>query len=315
MLKWHAVAPALSITERMELRQLQYFIAVAEQLNFSTAAKSLCITQSTLSQQIKQLEEELGVRLLERNSHEVVLTEPGEAFLPNARRTIDDAETSKLYIRDLQHLKTGVLNVGVTYSFHPIMTETVLTFMRRFPAIRLNIFYKRMEDLLEDLQKRQVDFVLSYKPLHALPSIKSRELFRTQLAAITAVDHPLAGQKSVTLKELAQCDLALPTNGLQARNFFNRFAEKSDLHFNVRFQLNVVHMLLDLVGRSRLVSVLSASTVKGHQDVVAIPIDLPENEMIGCIHTLEGAYEKNAAKEFLQLLRQQNDLQEMVNSM
>ena len=268
MLKWHAVAPALSITERMELRQLQYFIAVAEQLNFSTAAKSLCITQSTLSQQIKQLEEELGVRLLERNSHEVVLTEPGEAFLPNARRTIDDAET--------------------------IMPETVLTFMRRFPAIRLNIFYKRMEDLLEDLQKRQVDFVLSYKPLHALPSIKSRELFRTQLAAITAVDHPLAGQKSVTLKELAQCDLALPTNGLQARNFFNRFAEKSDLHFNVRFQLNVVHMLLDLVGRSRLVSVLSASTVKGHQEVVAIPIDLPENEMIGCIHTLEGAYEKNA---------------------
>ena len=172
-----------------------------------------------------------------------------------------------------------------------------------------------MEDLLEDLQKRQVDFVLSYKPLHALPSIKSRELFRTQLAAITAVDHPLAGQKSVTLKELAKCDLALPTNGLQARNFFNRFAEKSDLHFNVRFQLNVVHMLLDLVGRSRLVSVLSASTVKGHQEVVAIPIDLPENEMIGCIHTLEGAYEKNAAKEFLQLLRQQNDLQEMVNSM
>ena len=114
---------------------------------------------------------------------------------------------------------------------------------------------------------------------------------------------------------MAKCDLALPTNGLQARNFFNRFAEKSDLHFNVRFQLNVVHMLLDLVGRSRLVSVLSASTVKGHQEVVAIPIDLPENEMIGCIHTLEGAYEKNAAKEFLQLLRQQNDLQEMVNSM
>ena len=101
----------------MELRQLRYFIKVAERLSVSEAAKDLCITQSTLSQQIRQLENELGVQLFDRTSRGVKLTEMGVEMLPYAAKTVQDAEVCVDHISDIQNLKAGVLRVGVSYSF------------------------------------------------------------------------------------------------------------------------------------------------------------------------------------------------------
>ena len=114
----------------MELRQLKYFIRVAECLNFSEAAKESCISQSTLSQQIKQLEQELGSELFLRNSRTVSLTEAGMELLPYARTTIKDADACIERIRDLKDILTGTMNIGVTYSFSPILTETIFSFIR-----------------------------------------------------------------------------------------------------------------------------------------------------------------------------------------
>ncbi|MDO4172628.1 MAG: LysR family transcriptional regulator, partial [Prevotellaceae bacterium] len=122
----------------MELRQLKYFVKVADTLNFSEAAKALCVTQSTLSQQVKQLEGELGTQLLIRSSHSVTLTEAGEELLPYAQKTLHDAELCMVRINDLNQLSAGTLNIGVTYSFSPILTETLLLFMRMYPQIKLN---------------------------------------------------------------------------------------------------------------------------------------------------------------------------------
>lgn len=86
----------------MELRQLRYFVKAAETLNFSEAAKGLFITQSTLSQQIRQLETELDAQLFQRNSHEVTLTEAGTELLPYAKETLYAADTCQEHIRDLK---------------------------------------------------------------------------------------------------------------------------------------------------------------------------------------------------------------------
>ena len=123
----------------MELRQLKYFVKVAETLNFSEAAKILCVTQSTLSQQVKQLESELGTELLTRGSHKVAFTEAGSELLPHAQQTLNEAEMCKIRIKDLNSLSTGKLNIGVTYSFSPILTETLITFVKMYPKISLNI--------------------------------------------------------------------------------------------------------------------------------------------------------------------------------
>ena len=148
----------------MELRQLRYFVKAAELLNFSEAAKAVCVTQSTLSQQIRQLEIELDTQLFERNSHAVALTEEGEALLPAAIKTLYSADTCRERIDDLRRLTAGTLNIGVTYSFSPILTETVIEFMKHYPNVKLNIHYKTMEELMRMLSRREVDFVLAFRP-------------------------------------------------------------------------------------------------------------------------------------------------------
>ena len=105
----------------MELRQLKYFKAACELRNFSEAARLLHISQSTLSQQVKQLEDELDVPLFDRVGKRVVPTEAGLAFLPYATKAIHDAENGKQIIRDLKGIETGELRIGVTYSMSPLL--------------------------------------------------------------------------------------------------------------------------------------------------------------------------------------------------
>ena len=126
----------------MELRQLKYFVKTAQTLNFSEAARLLFVTQSTLSQQIRQLEQELGSDLFIRDSHSVQLTESGEQLLPLAQRTLQDAAACQDRIKDLHQILSGSLNIGITYSFAPLLTETVMEFLKIYPGVKLNIFYK-----------------------------------------------------------------------------------------------------------------------------------------------------------------------------
>ena len=285
----------------MELRQLKSFIKAAEMLSFSDAAKALNIAQSSLSQQIKQLEDELDVKLFLRNSHSIALTEAGKVMLPFALRTIHDAQTCTDRIRDLQKLLTGSLCIGVTYSFSPILTETVISFMKLYPHIKLNIIYEPMNKLMELLAKRQLDFVLAFKPTQPIADVESHTLFQNRLSAVVSATHPLASKENVTLSELEKYDLALPSKGLQARNAFDSIVNGSD-NFNIRIELNEVNILLKLIRQTRLVTVLAEDSIYNERDVKAIPIDIPENEMMGCVHILKDSYHKHSMKEFVRLL-------------
>ena len=285
----------------MELRQLKSFIKAAEMLSFSDAAKALNIAQSSLSQQIKQLEDELDVKLFLRNSHSITLTAAGKVMLPFALRTIHDAQTCTDRIRDLQKLLTGSLCIGVTYSFSPILTETVISFMKLYPHIKLNIIYEPMNKLMELLAKRQLDFVLAFKPTQPIADVESHTLFQNRLSAVVSATHPLASKEKVTLSELEKYDLALPSKGLQARNAFDSIVNGSD-NFNIRIELNEVNILLKLIRQTRLVTVLAEDSIYNERDVKAIPIDIPENEMMGCVHILKDSYHKHSMKEFVRLL-------------
>lgn len=297
----------------MELRQLRYFVKVAETLNFSEAAKVLCITQSTLSQQVKQLENELGTTLLVRSSHSVAMTEAGRELLPYAQKTLREAELCKTRISDLNSLAAGTLNIGVTYSFSPILTETLITFVRMYPKIKLNIFYKPMTELMELLREREVDLALAFRPTRHIDGVESHIIFQNSLSAIVSTSHPLAGHDRVTIAEMENYDLALPSKGLQARNAFDQIVTPYN-KFRIRIELNEVNILLKLIRQSKFVSVLAEATIHNETGVKAIPLDIPDNEMSGCVHTLKDTYHKKSMLEFIRLLNESLAVRERQNA-
>ena len=238
----------------MELRQLRYFLKVAELLNFSEASKALFVTQSTLSQQIKQLETELDTTLFERNSHEVTLTEAGQKLVRYAQKVVVDADICQQKMTDLKSLLTGELNIGVTFTFSPLLTETVLEFMERYPDVRLNIIYKTMAELMDMLQRHEVDFVLAFKPTEKNERVESYLLFNNNLVAVMSSTHPFAKRKSISLEDLKACQIAMPACGLQARNAFDDMIESSANNIKTRLEINDINILLKLVRQSKLVT-------------------------------------------------------------
>ncbi len=290
----------------MELRQLRYFVKLGELLNYSEAAKVLYISQSTLSQQTKQLEDELKCKLLIRNSHNVMLTDAGNYFLEDAKRTIQQANLCISRITDVQNLQIGTLNIGCTYTFSPILRESILSYMQQFPNVKLNVVCKSMEELMVLLQHQEVDFVLSYKPYVTFENIESHVLFDNKLCVIVSENHPLQSKKTISLAELEPFKLALPSNGLQARNTFDHIISDKDYKFDVRLEINEVSILLDLVSRSQLATVLSKASLTDYESLTAIPIDVANNDMEGCFHFVKGLYVKKAAKAFIRILSDKN---------
>lgn len=297
----------------MELRQLRYFVKAAETMNFSDAAKCLNIAQSSLSQQVRQLEDELGTQLFIRSSHSVRLTEAGEMMLPFALRTLHEAESCVDRIHDLQKLLTGTLNIGVTHSFSPILTESVISFMKMYRTIKLNIVYKQMNELMELLAKREIDFVLAFRPLQPMPDVESHILFQNALSAIVGKHHPLASKEKVSIAELEKYELALPSKGLQARNAFDSIAPDFN-SFNIRIELNEVNTLLKLIRQTGLVTVLAEDSIYDIQDVKAVPIDVPGNEMTGCVHILKDTYRKHSMQEFIRILTESIAVKRLQNN-
>ncbi len=290
----------------MEFRQLRYFVKVTELRSFSEASKVLFISQSTLSQQIKQLEEELGVELLVRDSRHVSMSDYGEQYLPYAKQVLKDVDTSTERMNDVRQLKIGTLNVGATYTFCPLLADTVRDYMKKYPGIKLKIYCRSMENLMEMLEHGQLDVALSYKPLQSYDDIDSHILFNSNLCVIAGKDNPVAKKERIRLAELENLPLVLPAKGLQARNAFDNLLYGQNFKFDVRLEINDLSMLLDMVSRTNLVTLLSGATIHSNKNFVAISLDHPHSEMQGSFHLLKGTYCKNATKEFLKMLVENN---------
>ena len=293
----------LNDTIRMELRQLKYFVNVAETNSFSEASRLLNITQSTLSQQIKQLENELGVMLFERSSHRVCLTDIGEAFLPEAKRALHAADVCIDRMNDIKGLKAGCLNIGSTFSFLPLLKDTVLLFMKEYPDIKLNIHCHDMETLIRMVKDRELDVALSYKPTSISPEIESHILFDNQLAVVVSEHHPLAGEEKVKFADIKRFPLVMPAKGLQARNAFDLLTRCSESQFNVRLEINEVNVIIDLVRSSKfLVTVISQAAVSHITGIKVITLDHQNTQMEGSFHILKDSNTKRSTKEFLKML-------------
>ena len=287
----------------MELRHLKYFVTIAKTLNFSEASRRLYITQGTLSQQIQQLEGEIGAQLFDRTKHSVVLTEAGEELLPLAIQTIEDSEVCSNRMRDLKGALTGTLRVGTTPSFSSLLTETVKRFVKEHPGVTLKIQSETALELIEMLRNKELDLALAFKPVMAYDELETEPLFRNSLSAIMRKDHPLATHKVLTMDDLENHRIVLPGQGLQARRAFDRFLGLDTRKLNVTLEVNDPNLIMDIVQSTNLITVLSSLASYYRQDLVAVPLEGGNYSMVGCIHRPKDGYRKRSADVFIEMLR------------
>ena len=190
----------------MELRHLRYFLAVAEEKNFTRAAERLGIGQPPLSQQIRALETEVGTLLFHRLPHGAELTESGKAFLDPARAAIAAAERARLSAQRAARGEIGMLRVGFTGSgaFTPLVPSLIRAFRRAYPDVEVELLELNSEKLMARLAREEVDIAF-LRP--ALADPEGLRLLRfpdePMVAALPAL-HPLAEHDRIALADLAE---------------------------------------------------------------------------------------------------------------
>ena len=151
----------------MEVRQLRYFVAVAEELNFTRAARRLKMAQPPLSIQIKQLETELGVELFDRSRRAIRLTEPGRALLPEARRLLDQMEEIAAMVRRIGSGSVGRLTVGfIPSASHTALPPLLRAFSGWAPEVELNLIEMTPDAIMRAIADDRIDVGLIYLPIN-----------------------------------------------------------------------------------------------------------------------------------------------------
>ncbi len=191
----------------MELRHLRYFVAVAEELNFTRAAEKLRLAQPSLTRQIHNLEAELGVRLLDRSRNQVSLTEEGRSFLVDARRLVTLSLESVKSVQQLSWGESGKLNIGYLFKFNfNLLPETLATFYQSCPEVAVNVFDMSPGEQLRALEARKIDlgFVGLRPPASGrnLAALVWERVARHNVVAVLPEKHPLAKKSKVKLSDL-----------------------------------------------------------------------------------------------------------------
>jgi len=200
----------------IDLRQLRYFVAVAEELHFGRAARRLNLSQPPLSLQIKALEDHLGVMLLRRTKRHVSLTAAGQHLLPEARRLLRDVERIAEQTREAKRGVTGVLRLGVNFSapLHPLTGKLLRQFRQAYPQVGVELVLHERPNLLQlvDIRATDLDAALIWLDEgHKAADILRVSLAQDALHVVLPADHALVRKPKIAVKDLLDMPLIAPT--------------------------------------------------------------------------------------------------------
>lgn len=219
----------------MELRHLRYFITVAEELNFSKAALKLYTAQPSLSQQIKDLEEDVGVKLLHRTKRKVELTEEGAVFLEQARLTLAQADKAIAMARQVSQAKQQMLRIGFVPVAEMKIFPYVLPNLRvQNPDLKIELLSLNNTDQMKALKKGELDITFTRHNFNN-EEIDSQFVLREPLIFILPKDHPLAKYERIPVKALNGIDFIIPAaeQSLNLHNSILEFAKNHHIEFNI----------------------------------------------------------------------------------
>ena len=249
----------------MLVRPLRYLKAVADHGSFTRAAVALHVSQPALSQQIRELEERMGVQLLDRSGRTVRPTDVGEAYLRHVRRALDELEVGGRAIRDVQDLSSGALRLGFTPSFAIYLLGPLIRRYRdRFPGIVLTITEMAQEEMELALGTDALDLGLAFSDVLA-EDVEWLPLHTERLSLIVGQRHPAAsGNREMDAAALAAEPLALLAPSFATRAMVDRYLRRNGVHPHVAVEANSIAAIVEIVRLAGLATILP-ETVAGEQ--------------------------------------------------
>lgn len=248
----------------MDLRQLSYFVAVAEEEQFTRAAERVSVAQPAVSAQIRRLERELGEALFHRDQRSVRLTDAGKVLLPHARAALAAAQRGRDTIASLRGLLHGRLRIGVAGPVDQRFAEALGDFHRAHPAVEINFSQEHNEPLLEAVAHGDVDVAIigiGAQPLP--PGVRTRLIATEPLVLATHRDNRLSGRKTVAVAQLRDRPLITLVRGSGLRAVLENACREAGFEPRIAAEAGDLHSLLQLAAADLGAAVLPLSAAEG----------------------------------------------------
>jgi DNA-binding transcriptional LysR family regulator len=262
----------------MELRQLRYLVALADERHFTRAAARLHIAQPALSQQVKRLEDEVGVALVDRTTRHVALTHAGELLVASARRALAELDAAADELSDLAGVRTGRVVIGAMRSTGPFdLSGLLAAFHARHPGIELLVREEPSEVMLQRLHADALDIAfLSVNRLDAGPDIKLHPLLDEPLVALLTPGHRLARRRSIDMAELRQERFVVFGEGGSLRRIVVQGAREAGFEPTLAFESTESARIRAMASRGLGVALAPASEADHEGPPVAVvPVRRP----------------------------------------
>jgi len=259
--------------------KLDFILALARERHFGRAAEACGVTQPTLSAGVKQLEEQMGVLLVNRGSRFQGFTPEGERVLDWARRIVGDARTMREEINALRHGLSGRLRIAAIPTALAMVAALTTPYRERYPQVQFTIFSRTSIEILDLLDNLEIDAGITYLENEPVGRVHTTPLYHEHYRLLTAAGAPLGNRDKVTWAEVAQVPLCLLTPDMQNRRIIDRLIKSAGGESRPMLESDSMILLFTHVRTGRWASVMPAKLAEtlGLTDTLrAIPIVEPE---------------------------------------
>lgn len=288
----------------MELDQLRYFHAVASAGSFTRAAESLHMTQSALSRSIAKLEDELGLRLFEREGNSITLNRFGQRFLQDSERAVSQVSQCARAVREMAGLEQGEVRIAI--SKEVFLDHLVRQFLLDYPDSSVRIYLLTTEQMREALENGEVDFAVTPHPPIGT-HIVSQKVYRDQLELMLGAGHPLAGKKTLHIDQLKGERFVITNSNYNMDTVIAELCAQAGFEAQILYEGTSTDMPMRFIAEGKAVMITPRSITAGvsrmiplNPMVVSIPLvnEYPGMEKDVCIAFKEGHFQSLAAQKF-----------------
>lgn len=289
----------------MDIKHLHYFVTVCDQLSYSKAAQKLHISQPSLSNAIKNLEQEVGSPLLERNTRKMELTDAGKILYQKSLLLLSQMNMLKKEMEEVKLTGSGDLIIGIIESVKHWIPKVIRGYQRRFPSINIKLIEVLSGKAVKESLRKYHTHLLITNQFIDEEDIESFPLYDERLMLVLHKDHPLAEKESVRLKDLTREPFIISTEGFQTREDILTAFSFEQVHPQIKFEIERFETALTLVRENLGVTIIPENYLSGSTDasLVRKTIDSPALERTVYLAYMKSRYLAPAVQAFLEEVR------------